>query len=215
MASQSSSRTLAARLAHLISDGDALLPRSQGGALAQSRAPETRYTRSGNVHLAYQMYGEGDVSIVFVPGFVSQVEVWWEEPEGRAFFGRLGEMARADNPPFLSAGGGYQGLFDSLDGIFMARAYGWAFLRPIRKVFYNLTVTVLSVVVALVIGVIVLAGLLADRLGIESGPLAVLGSANLEFVGFAIVGLFAVTWLIAALVWRFGRIEERWTVPAG
>ncbi len=115
--------------------------------------------------------------------------------------------------PVLFAAG--MSLFDAADGIFMARAYGWAFLRPIRKVFYNLTVTVLSVVVALVIGVIVLAGLLADRLGIESGPLAVLGSANLEFVGFAIVGLFAVTWLIAALVWRFGRIEERWTVPAG
>ena len=105
-------------------------------------------------------------------------------------------------------------LFDALDGIFMSRAYGWAFLKPVRKVFYNLTVTVLSVVVALVIGVIVLAGLLADRLGIESGPLAAIGSLNLEFVGFMIVGLFAAAWAIALAVWHFGRIEERWTPAA-
>ncbi|HEX7430254.1 MAG TPA: HoxN/HupN/NixA family nickel/cobalt transporter [Mycobacterium sp.] len=111
--------------------------------------------------------------------------------------------------PVLFAAG--MSLFDALDGIFMSRAYGWAFLKPVRKVFYNLTVTVLSVVVALVIGVIVLAGLLADRLGIESGPLAVIGSANLEFVGFVIVGLFVVAWLIALAVWHLGQIEERWT----
>ena len=78
--------------------------------------------------------------------------------------------------PVLFAAG--MSLFDALDGIFMSRAYGWAFLKPVRKVYYNLTVTVLSVVVALVIGVIVLAGLLADRLGVDSGPLAAIGSAE-------------------------------------
>ncbi len=111
--------------------------------------------------------------------------------------------------PVLFAAG--MSLFDALDGIFMARAYGWAFLQPIRKVYYNLTVTVLSVIVALVIGVILLAGLLADRLGIESGPLAAIGSANLEFVGFMIVGLLVAAWLIAMGVWRFGQVEKRWT----
>ncbi len=80
--------------------------------------------------------------------------------------------------PVLFAAG--MSLFDALDGIFMSRAYGWAFLKPIRKVYYNLTVTVLSVVVALVIGVIVLAGLVADRLGIDSGPLAAIGSLDLR-----------------------------------
>ncbi len=110
--------------------------------------------------------------------------------------------------PVLFAAG--MSLFDSLDGIFMARAYGWAFLKPIRKVYYNLTVTVLSVLVALAIGVIVLTGLLVDRLGITSGPLMVIGSADLEFVGFSIVGMFVLTWVIAIGVWRFGRIEERW-----
>src|SRR6476469_7645803 len=110
--------------------------------------------------------------------------------------------------PVLFAAG--MSLFDALDGIFMSRAYGWAFLKPVRKVYYNLTVTVLSVVIALVIGVIVLAGLLADRLGVDSGPLAAIGSLDLEFVGFMIVGLFVAAWLITLAVWRFGRVEQRW-----
>jgi high-affinity nickel-transport protein len=111
--------------------------------------------------------------------------------------------------PVLFAAG--MSLFDALDGIFMARAYGWAFLKPIRKVYYNLTITVLSVIVALIIGVIVLTGLLVDRFGIQSGPLAAIGSADLESVGFVIVGMFVVVWLIAVAVWRFGRVEERFS----
>lgn len=110
--------------------------------------------------------------------------------------------------PVLFAAG--MSLFDAVDGILMTKAYGWAFLQPIRKVYYNLTVTMLSVVVALFIGVIVLAGLVAERLGIESGPLAALGSVDLEFVGFMIVGLFLAAWFIAVAVWRFGRVGTRW-----
>jgi high-affinity nickel-transport protein len=62
----------------------------------------------------------------------------------------------------------------------------------------------------LVVGVILLAGLVTDRLGIQTGPLAAIGSANLEFVGFMIVGLFVAAWLIAVAVWRFGQVEKRW-----
>jgi high-affinity nickel-transport protein len=114
--------------------------------------------------------------------------------------------------PVLFAAG--MSLFDTVDGVFMSRAYGWAFLKPIRKVFYNLTVTVLSVFVALVIGVIVLVGLLTDRLGIQSGPLAYIGSLDLQSVGFMIVGMFVLIWLGALAIWRFGKIEERWDVSA-
>jgi high-affinity nickel-transport protein len=110
--------------------------------------------------------------------------------------------------PVLFAAG--MSLFDTADGVLMSRAYGWAFLKPIRKVFYNLTVTLLSVTVALVIGVLVLAGLVVERLGIDTGPLVWAASLNLEHVGFAVVGLFVVTWAVALAVWRFGRIEERW-----
>jgi len=102
-------------------------------------------------------------------------------------------------------------LFDTADGVFMSRAYEWAFLKPIRKVFYNLTVTVLSVTVALVIGVLVLVGLAVDRLGIEAGPLAWVAALNLEYVGFGIVGLFVLIWGVAIAVWRLGRVEERWS----
>src|SRR3954452_23590612 len=110
--------------------------------------------------------------------------------------------------PVLFAAG--MSLFDTADGVLMSRAYGWAFLKPVRKVFYNLTVTLLSVLVALVIGVLVLVGLIVDRVGVDSGPLAWVASLDLEYVGFAIVGLFVVAWLAAVAVWRFGRIEQRW-----
>ncbi len=111
--------------------------------------------------------------------------------------------------PILFAAG--MSLFDAADGILMTKAYGWAFLKPIRKVYYNLTVTVLSVLVALVIGVVVLAELLVDRLGIDSGPLAFVGSADLESVGFVIAGLFVAVWLASVAMWRFGRVEERFS----
>ena len=109
--------------------------------------------------------------------------------------------------PVLFAAG--MSLFDTADGVFMARAYRWAFIRPVRKVFYNLTVTVLSVLIALVVGVIVLTGVLVDRLGIESGPLAAIGALELDLVGYIVVGLFVATWAVALSIWRFGRIEER------
>ncbi|MGY1803587.1 HoxN/HupN/NixA family nickel/cobalt transporter [Blastococcus sp. SYSU D00922] len=114
--------------------------------------------------------------------------------------------------PVLFAAG--MSLFDTADGVLMTRAYGWAFLKPIRKVFYNLAVTLLSVTVALVIGLLVLVGLLVERLGIDSGPLAWVASLDLGYVGFAIVGLFVLAWAVALAVWRLGRIEERWTAPA-
>lgn len=115
--------------------------------------------------------------------------------------------------PVLFAAG--MSLFDTADGVFMSRAYGWAFLRPVRKVYYNLTITVLSVIVALVVGVIVLVALFVDRLGIDSGPIQVIGTLELDNVGYIVVGLFLLTWVIAVAVWKLGRIEERYsTTPA-
>jgi high-affinity nickel-transport protein len=101
--------------------------------------------------------------------------------------------------PILFAAG--MSLLDTIDGAFMSFAYGWAFAKPVRKVFYNLAVTGLSVAVALVIGGIELLSVL--------GPLS---GVDLNVVGYAIAGVFVVTWLIALAVWRFGRIEERWTL---
>jgi high-affinity nickel-transport protein len=111
--------------------------------------------------------------------------------------------------PILFAAG--MCLMDTIDGVFMNAAYGWAFARPVRKVFYNITITAISVAVALVIGTIELVGVLADRLSITSGPLASLAHVNLDYAGYAIVGLFVLAWVIALSVWHFGRIEERWS----
>ncbi len=102
-------------------------------------------------------------------------------------------------------------LMDTADGAFMSHAYGWAFSKPVRKVYYNITITGLSVAVALVIGGIELLSILADELGISSGPLATLAGLDLNYVGYAIVGLFVLTWVVALVVWRYGRIEEKWS----
>jgi high-affinity nickel-transport protein len=111
--------------------------------------------------------------------------------------------------PILFAAG--MCLMDTVDGVFMNAAYGWAFARPVRKVFYNLTITTISVLVALVIGTIELVGVLADRLSIDHGVVGAIANINLDYAGYAIVGLFVVCWVVAFSVWRFGRIEERWS----
>jgi high-affinity nickel-transport protein len=90
-------------------------------------------------------------------------------------------------------------------------AYGWAFSRPIRKIYYNMTITGLSVAVALIIGTLEFLSVLTEKTGISSGPLAYIARLDLNNVGFAIAGLFALIWIVALAVWRFGRIEERWT----
>jgi high-affinity nickel-transport protein len=111
--------------------------------------------------------------------------------------------------PVLFAAG--MSLLDSIDGCFMNFAYGWAFSKPVRKVYYNITITGLSVAVALIIGVIELVSILTEKLDITSGPLAWLGSLDLNFVGYVIVGLFVLTWAVALGVWKYGRIEEKWS----
>ncbi|MGI8723006.1 MAG: HoxN/HupN/NixA family nickel/cobalt transporter [Geodermatophilaceae bacterium] len=111
--------------------------------------------------------------------------------------------------PILFAAG--MSLLDTIDGIFMNYAYGWAFSRPVRKVYYNITITGLSVAVALIIGSIEIISILTDRLGIESGPLAAIANLDLNVVGYGIVALFFLTWIVALAVWRFGRIEEKWS----
>jgi nickel/cobalt transporter (NiCoT) family protein len=111
--------------------------------------------------------------------------------------------------PILFAAG--MSLLDTADGTFMNFAYGWAFSKPLRKVFYNLTITGLSVVVALVIGTIELGGLLAQKLGAHGSFWTWLERININQLGFIIVGMFIATWAIAVLVWRLARVEERWS----
>jgi high-affinity nickel-transport protein len=106
-------------------------------------------------------------------------------------------------------------LLDTIDGSFMNFAYGWAFSKPVRKVYYNIAVTGLSVAVALIIGTIELLSVVADRLSLTGGFWHTVSNLNLNLVGFVIVGLFVLTWAAAIAIWRFARIEERWSASVG
>ena len=106
--------------------------------------------------------------------------------------------------PILFAAG--MSLMDTLDGAFMSQAYGWAFSNPIRKVYYNITVTSLSVVVALVIGTVELLQVLVTRLGL-SGGFWTADSLDFETLGYGIVALFLLMWAASVAIWKLRRIE--------
>ena len=154
------------------------------------------------------------VGLLFGLGFDTATEVSLLVLAGGAAAFNLPWYALLTLPVLFAAG---MSLLDSIDGCFMNFAYGWAFSKPVRKVYYNITITGLSVAVALIIGGIELVSILAEKLDITSGPIAVIGSVDLNEVGYAIVVLFVLTWAVALGVWRFGNIEEKWgagLVPA-
>jgi high-affinity nickel-transport protein len=103
-------------------------------------------------------------------------------------------------------------LLDTADGCFMNAAYGWAFLNPVRKVFYNLAITGLSVAICFFIGTIEVLGLLPVELHWRGRFWTDMAGFNINTAGFVIVGMFLVTWGVAFLVWRYGSVEERWSV---
>lgn len=117
--------------------------------------------------------------------------------------------------PLLFAAG--MSLFDTLDGTFMNFAYQWAFSNPVRKVFYNLAITGLSIAVAFLIGTIELISVLHDKLELRDAVTEWIAALNLDNVGFIIVGLFVVVWATALAYWRLAKVEQRWaarTAPA-
>ncbi|MBF4163127.1 HoxN/HupN/NixA family nickel/cobalt transporter [Nocardioides sp. CBS4Y-1] len=147
------------------------------------------------------------VGVLFGLGFDTATEVGLLVVAGGAATSGLPFWAILVLPILFAAG---MCLMDTTDGVFMNVAYGWAFARPVRKIFYNLTITSLSVLVALVIGTIELDSVLVDRLSIRHGPLAAIAGIPLADAGYALVGLFVLVWAVALAVWRLGRVEERW-----
>lgn len=111
--------------------------------------------------------------------------------------------------PVLFAAG--MSLVDTTDGILMLGAYGWAFVKPVRKLYYNLTITVVSVIVAVVVGTVETLGLLSNELGLQ-GPLwRFVGAANDKYfgmIGFLIIGIFLASWLVSTLVYRLKRYDD-------
>ena len=166
-----------------------------------------RATRA--IRRPWQMYPLG---VLFGLGFDTATEIALLATAGAAAAGGLPLYAILCLPIIFAAG---MTLLDTIDGAFMNFAYGWAFSKPVRKVFYNITITALSVAVALMIGVVELLAVLAEKLVAVGGVWDVVAAVDLNYVGYAIAALFVVTWGVALAVWRFGRIEERWTAHLG
>jgi high-affinity nickel-transport protein len=111
--------------------------------------------------------------------------------------------------PLIFAAG--MSLMDTADGAFMSHAYGWAFSSPVRRVYYNISVTSLSVAVAWLVGATELLQVLAAKLALHGGFWQLLESLDLGRLGYLVVGLFAATWLCSLTLWKTGRFEQRWS----
>ncbi len=148
------------------------------------------------------------VGVLFGLGFDTATEVGLLVLAGGASASNLPFYAILVLPVLFAAG---MCLMDTIDGVLMNGAYEWAFRRPVRKVYYNLTITAISVMVAVLIGVVELIGVLADRLAIDHGPLAAVANIPLDYAGYAVAALFVLVWIGAVVIWRLGRVEQRWS----
>jgi high-affinity nickel-transport protein len=153
----------------------------------------------------WQMY---PVGVVFGLGFDTATEV--------ALLATTALLATQSLPwysimclPVLFMAG--MSLMDTADGVFMNVAYGWAFFNPVRKVYYNLAITGLSVFICFFIGTVELLGLLPTELHLKGGFWDFMAGFNINTAGFVIVGLFVATWVGALLIWKYGHVEEKWT----
>jgi high-affinity nickel-transport protein len=162
-----------------------------------------RFMRS--INHTWQLYFVG---LVFGVGFDTTTEVVllaataYAAIQGLPYFAVLAL-------PFLFAGGLM--LFDTLDGLFMNFAYGWAFARPVRKVYYNLVITALSIGAAFIIGTIEILGILTTEMHLHGAFWDAMANFNINVAGFCIAALFVGVWAAALLYWRLGQVETRWS----
>ena len=155
----------------------------------------------------WKMYPLG---LLFGLGFDTATEVGLLVVSGTAVAGGLPFWAIL-SLPLLFAGG--MSLFDTIDGCFMNFAYGWALSTPARKIYYNLVITIVSVAVAVVIGTIEILSLVGTQLHAGGPVLGAVTSIDLNVLGFVVVGVFALTWILAIAVWHLGSMEKRLTGP--
>jgi high-affinity nickel-transport protein len=158
---------------------------------------------SQRIDSSWKMY---PVGVLFGLGFDTATEVGLLVLAGSAVVGGLPAYAILALPILFAAG---MCLFDTLDGCFMNFAYDWAFANPVRKVFYNLTITGLSVAIAFFVGTIEILGLIAQEANLNSPLWNFVRGFNINTAGYVIVGVFVVTWVAALAYWRIARIEER------
>ena len=159
---------------------------------------------------SWQLY---PIGVLFGLGFDTATEVGLLGLSATAAIGTVGgvlpPLAIIALPIIFAAG---MSMMDALDGIFMTKAYAWAFTSPLRKIYYNLTTTTLSIFVALFIGTIELVGVLADKTSIgKYQPFKFIASIELNRVGYFIVASFVLAWIGSVLIWKFGKYEERYS----
>jgi high-affinity nickel-transport protein len=159
---------------------------------------------AGRVRKSWHMYPLG---VLFGLGFDTATEVGLLALAAGVATNHVSFLAVLSLPILFAAG---MCLMDTIDGAFMSQAYGWAFANPIRRIYYNITVTSLSVAVALVIGGIELLQVASSELSLEGGAWRWLNELDFGSLGYAIVGLFFLTWVVAVLIWKRRHIEERW-----
>jgi nickel/cobalt transporter (NiCoT) family protein len=156
------------------------------------------------VDASWKMYPLG---ILFGLGFDTATEVGLLAIAAGVATHHVPFLAIISLPIIFAAG---MSLMDTADGAFMSHAYGWAFSNPVRKVYYNITVTSLSVAVALLIGMIELLQVLAAKLSLDGAFWAFLDDLDFGRIGYFVVALFVATWAFSVVVWKTRRIEARW-----
>jgi len=161
-----------------------------------------RFMRS--INHTWQLYFVG---LVFGIGFDTTTEVVLLAATAYAAIQGLPYYAVLALPLLFSGG---VMLLDTMDGWFMNFAYGWAFARPVRKVYYNLVITALSIGAAFIIGSIEIIGILTAEVHLHGAFWSLVANFNLNVAGFCIAGLFVVVWAAALAYWRLGRVETRW-----
>ncbi len=147
------------------------------------------------------------IGVLFGLGFDTATEVALLGISAAAAAKGLSVVAMAVFPVLFTAG---MTLVDTTDGILMVGAYGWAFMKPIRKLYYNLTITFVSVIVALMVGGIEASGLLKDQLNLTGGFWDFIGSLNDNFgtLGFVIIGVFVLSWVGSLIIYRVKRLDQ-------
>jgi high-affinity nickel-transport protein len=165
-----------------------------GGVLARLFRPLFRVIRR-----SWQMYPLG---FLFGLGFDTATEVGLLAIAATQAAQGLGHWQVLVFPALFTAG---MALVDTADSVLMVGAYGWALVRPMRKLWYNLTITAASVAVALLIGGIEALGLIADRLGLDGAIWSAVAALNddLANLGFVVVGIFVLTWVLSAAIYRW------------
>ncbi len=161
-----------------------------------------------SVDRSWKMY---PIGVLFGLGFDTATEVALLVLAGSSVASGLPFWAILSLPLLFAAG---MSALDTIDGSFMNFAYGWAFSKPVRKVYYNITITGLSVAVAVFIGGLEVAQVFAGQLNLSGGFWDYARSFNINRAGFIIVGIFVVTWVAALSIWRFARVEARWEESA-